>query len=328
MSKINTCETCNYQTKYKQDYNRHLKSKHHLLKVNGKEWENTTHKCKDCEYETKLKTDLKRHVKRIHNDLVNVKYICLACCEYIQSDRDLKKHDWKQNHLRNLLINENFKNRSCMKGTNINSKVERYKRPLYIKQIDKEIKKENLKKVDEKMKNKLLKENINLTDEKLKEIYLLKIKEIAKKTKNIKDDNDNDNEDDKNEEDTDIDTDSDEPKKELTQIKSSDSFNKKMFKKYDMNIIDNHKIIFKLIDETRSLLDKYDNDYAPIHSNIKSKKDIEEEYNILNDEYQIKEKFGKKSDKPDDIKMYYDNYLLCMDIMTDDNLLKRFNLKW
>lgn len=89
-----TCQTCNYATNYKYNYNRHLKSKRHLLKASGKSTRKT-YKCDQCNYVSKWSGNLKRHQK-VHNKDESPKkgfaYLCKACNMYIKDSKALKGH--------------------------------------------------------------------------------------------------------------------------------------------------------------------------------------------------------------------------------------------
>ena len=66
MSEMFICSTCNYKTNKKGNYNRHLKTKKHLIRIDKKE---TTFKCPFCDYETSRRNNYLRHMKsNIHDD--------------------------------------------------------------------------------------------------------------------------------------------------------------------------------------------------------------------------------------------------------------------
>lgn len=165
-----TCEPCQYETKYKQDLNKHVKTKHHLLKVNGKSWEKKTHTCKKCEYVTQYKSDLDKHIKRVHNNKINVKYLCLACCEYIETTRDHDAHLANKTHRKNVITNMSHHG-EFYKLNNINNMANVYKEPLFMKKVNLTINKKDIDKVDKKTIDKYEKENSLLTDEKLLKMY-------------------------------------------------------------------------------------------------------------------------------------------------------------
>ena len=164
------CEPCQYETKYKQDLNKHVKTKHHLLKVNGKSWEKKTHTCKKCEYVTQYKSDLDKHIKRVHNNKINVKYLCLACCEYIETTRDHDAHLANKTHRKNVITNMSHHG-EFYKLNNINNMANVYKEPLFIKNVNLTINKKDINKVDKKTIDKYEKENSLLTDEILLKMY-------------------------------------------------------------------------------------------------------------------------------------------------------------
>ena len=65
MSEMFICSTCNYKTNKKGNYNRHLKTKKHLIRIDKKE---TTFKCPFCDYETSRRNNYLRHMSNIHDD--------------------------------------------------------------------------------------------------------------------------------------------------------------------------------------------------------------------------------------------------------------------
>lgn len=66
-----TCETCNYETKDKSNYNRHIKGKKHIKKTGGPSEtpepipEGKTHTCDMCRYTTKRSVNYTRHLKSV-----------------------------------------------------------------------------------------------------------------------------------------------------------------------------------------------------------------------------------------------------------------------
>ena len=93
-----------YHTNLKFNYNRHLKSKRHLLKAAGQSTRKT-YKCDKCKYESKWSGNLKRHQK-VHNKTASPKkgfaYHCQACNMYIKDSKALKGHVTTYKHGTNV----------------------------------------------------------------------------------------------------------------------------------------------------------------------------------------------------------------------------------
>jgi hypothetical protein len=95
------CECCNYNTDKKCNYNRHIKSKKHIKKVN------MCNKCPLCPYFSTRKENLKRHLNsEIHKDLL----INLAFLQETDiSDKINLKNKINENLRKILLEQENLK---------------------------------------------------------------------------------------------------------------------------------------------------------------------------------------------------------------------------
>lgn len=333
MVKMNICEPCKYETKYKQDYNKHLKTKHHLLKVNGGVWEQKTHKCKKCDYETTKKPDMKKHIERMHNDKLNVKYICLACESYIESERNRIFHIHSKPHKRNLILKRKEFG-ECVIGGNVNNQIAPERTPLYIKSVDLTIKKEDINKVDKKVIDKFIKENDLVTDEDLLKQYKNKLRDkmraIYKKYKSSQneesdEENDESNEEEQKEDNNESDEEPKEEEKELQSL-SNDDITKDMFINLDYENMKDQKQMRKLVNFTMTMLKIYDKNN--VYDHILTMEDVKQEYKDQHFRYQKMIGSCKKCDAPDYNSMINRNYNLCKDLMTDDILLKRLGLKW
>jgi hypothetical protein len=95
------CECCNYNTDKKCNYNRHLKSKKHIKKIN------MCNKCPLCPYFSIRKENLKRHLNsEIHKDLlINLAFLQ----ENDISDKINLKNKINENLRKILLEQENLK---------------------------------------------------------------------------------------------------------------------------------------------------------------------------------------------------------------------------
>jgi hypothetical protein len=98
------CETCDYITSKKCDFNRHLTTrKHlaHLLETNGdikRCAKNLLYECSDCNFTTQLKPNYERHsMTEKHKNILygkekEIKHICSLCNKEYMNYRGLWKH--------------------------------------------------------------------------------------------------------------------------------------------------------------------------------------------------------------------------------------------
>lgn len=68
MSDAFVCVECDYKTTKKCNYDRHIKSKRHIMKLNNTE----LFRCNFCNYITKRKNNYIRHINTIHNTQENI----------------------------------------------------------------------------------------------------------------------------------------------------------------------------------------------------------------------------------------------------------------
>src|SRR5579885_1195444 len=99
------CNTCNYGTDNKSNFNKHNKIPTHLKLIAG-ESTTKTYKCdvEGCEYSTKDSSNFKGHK---NNHQGRKKYIthCLACSVHISDSNHLKHHYCAFSHKNNVLKN-------------------------------------------------------------------------------------------------------------------------------------------------------------------------------------------------------------------------------
>ncbi len=68
MSEAFVCVECDYKTTKKCNYDRHMKSKRHIMKLNNTE----LFRCNFCSYFTKRKNNYIRHINTMHNTQENI----------------------------------------------------------------------------------------------------------------------------------------------------------------------------------------------------------------------------------------------------------------
>lgn len=104
------CKCCNYEEIDKSNFNKHLKSKKHLMNEKGETKVEKIYDCEECKkanksYVTKIKCNYELHCNRMHNDRTKMRFLCLACKEYIENNRDRLNHVIKKEHKKNVFDN-------------------------------------------------------------------------------------------------------------------------------------------------------------------------------------------------------------------------------
>ena len=100
--KIYKCEKCNYSTKRKNDYTKHLKSKsHNDLKIYK------IYKCELCNFKTTKKIDFNVHILYNHSTLEEkkqkFKYFCESCNFGTITEKVFETHKLTQKHKRRTI---------------------------------------------------------------------------------------------------------------------------------------------------------------------------------------------------------------------------------
>ena len=102
-NKLYKCNSCNYETNKKNNYQRHIFSNSHKIKVGYiAEISKIIHQCILCNYKTERKNDYERHLKSDNHkiksgDLIkekpeHIKFNCSLCEYKTERSNDLKKH--------------------------------------------------------------------------------------------------------------------------------------------------------------------------------------------------------------------------------------------
>ena len=110
---IHNCEICDYYTSNSKDYNKHLKTKKHQLKVDNSSTEKSLHvndkyECKKCNKIYKDKSGLWRHNKKCENN--NVKIDVDLFMEVLKQSKELQNVLIEQNkELQNKLLEKEEK---------------------------------------------------------------------------------------------------------------------------------------------------------------------------------------------------------------------------
>lgn len=162
--RIYICETCCYESYNKSNYNKHISSQKHIDKVKGDDEKEKVYECKEClkegkTYVTKIKCNYDVHYNKVHNAKIRVKYICLACGEYIDSKRNKIKHENKKEHYDNVY----FKYNECIMNDNT---IDPNRTILFIKNIDRFVNVIDKKNIDQFVINSYDKEN-----EKIRQVF-------------------------------------------------------------------------------------------------------------------------------------------------------------
>ena len=109
--KIYKCEYCNYETKYKTNYNLHTKTKKHLKNLEKPNEEKN--KCEICNKKFSSAQALKNHNSSRHLNEKNKKEGYIYYCEYCGTGNNVeklyKKHTESNKHIRLMnIIKNNF----------------------------------------------------------------------------------------------------------------------------------------------------------------------------------------------------------------------------
>jgi hypothetical protein len=129
------CEICNYETGDKSNYNKHLKSRKHANKEQGKP-NIKLNKCDKCEYESYNMSNYNKHILT-HLSKQKRKYTCKACEIEVKDTYDLNKHLTSKQHKE--CVREKFPNALAKKELNVSDKsksIQPDKINLYVERKD------------------------------------------------------------------------------------------------------------------------------------------------------------------------------------------------
>ena len=120
------CESCNFTTNDKSNFNRHCKSVKHIKNVSGTK----RHICEICKYSTDKKSNYDRHITT-HEDIKIGKFECLACLTQIPHKQALNKHLRSNNHHMN--VRKKYPETVIMKVLTTKHRLDLSKLHIYIK---------------------------------------------------------------------------------------------------------------------------------------------------------------------------------------------------
>ena len=121
------CESCNFTTNDKSNFNRHCKSVKHIKNVSGTK----RHICKICKYSTDKKCNFQKHMNNVHDENKIGKYECLACLTQVIDKQALKKHLRSPNHHMN--VRKKYPETVIMKILTTKHRLDLSKLHIYIK---------------------------------------------------------------------------------------------------------------------------------------------------------------------------------------------------
>lgn len=102
------CVNCNYKSECLRNYNRHLNSIRHIIKdeLANIEKKSKIHKCDECEYETRFKENLNRH-KRLKRENIDRLLVCELCKYKTLKQTLFQKHIESELHKENVTKQQN-----------------------------------------------------------------------------------------------------------------------------------------------------------------------------------------------------------------------------
>lgn len=130
-----TCETCNYETNRKLNYNRHMVSKKHKKNIGEL---SRLHKCELCDYTSKRPFNVKIHMKT-HDEGRRYKYHCETCNYKAEDIQHIRNHIKRESHKKKIIseFGDKIFVHKDIDGTPMNTgRIDMKKLNMYIKPIN------------------------------------------------------------------------------------------------------------------------------------------------------------------------------------------------